>query len=123
MREEEFERDAIARAERAVEVPPPVSTWWLLLPPVYVVLRQRRDGLYKQRVRDAMSAADIQAFEHLRDVATAWFLVALGASLIAVEETWGLVETYGWGTWVFWALLAAMLAASAGVMATRLRGS
>lgn len=33
-----------------------------------------------------------------------------GAFLIAVAETWGLREEYGWPNWTFWALLAMMLA-------------
>jgi hypothetical protein len=62
VQEEEFERDAIARAEREIEVPAPVSAWWLVVPPVYVVLRRRRDRVYRQRVRDAMSPDDLRAF-------------------------------------------------------------
>jgi hypothetical protein len=62
-----------------------------------------------------------QAFDHLRDVAGAWFLVAAGASLIAVAETWGLREVYQWGEWSFWALLAAMLLLGALVIVARIR--
>jgi hypothetical protein len=79
VQEEEFERDALARAERELEVAGSVSAWWLLVPPVYYVLRRRRDRIYKLRVRDAMSSEDVLAFAHLRDVASAWFLVAAGA--------------------------------------------
>jgi hypothetical protein len=123
VQEEEFERDALARAEREIEASSPVSPWWLVVPPVYVVLRRRRDRVYKQRVRDAMSPEDVRAFAHLRDVASAWFLVAAGASLIAVKETWELVETYEWGEWTFWALLASMLLLGAAMTATRIRRS
>lgn len=121
VQEEEFERDAIARAERAIDVPSPVSAWWLVVPPVYAILRRRRDRVYKQRVRDAMSAEDLRAFAHLRDVAGAWFLVAAGASLIAVKETWELVEADEWGEWSFWTLLVCMLALGAVVTVTRIR--
>jgi hypothetical protein len=121
VQEEEFGRDAIARAASAIEVPPPVSAWWLFLPPVYFVLRNRRDRVYRRRVRDAMSPQDLEAFDHLRDVASAWFLVAAGASLIGAKETWALHEEYEWGEWSFWALLAAMLVLSAVVVVTRLR--
>lgn len=121
--EEEFERDAIARAVQQVEVPPRVSAWWLFAPPVYYVLRRRRDRRYKQRVRDAMSPEDVRAFAHLRDVASAWFLVAAGASLIAAKETWELVETYEWPEWSFWALLAAMLVLGVLVIVERVRRS
>ena len=86
VQEEEFERDALALAERTIKAPPPVSLWWLFLVPVYIVLRRRRDRVYKQRIRDVMSPEDFKALAHLRDVAGAWFLVALGASLIAVKD-------------------------------------
>jgi hypothetical protein len=119
--EEEFERDALARAEREIEVPPPVSAWWLVFPPGYVVLRRRRDQLYKERLRDAMSPETIRAFAHLRDVAGAWLLVAAGAALIAVKETWELTEGYHWGEWSFWVLLAGMLGLAAVVAVVRLR--
>jgi hypothetical protein len=123
VQEEEFERDALAHAEDQIDVPPPISSWWLVVPPVWVVLRRRRDHVYKQRVRDAMSPEDLRAFAHLRDVASAWFLVAAGASLIAVKETWELVETYQWGRWSFWALLAGMLAIGVAVAVIRIRRS
>jgi hypothetical protein len=76
------------------------------VPPVYVVLRRRRDRIYREQIRDAMSPEEVRAFAHLRDVADAWFLVAAGASLIGVKETWELVEAYEWGEWSFWLLLA-----------------
>jgi hypothetical protein len=121
--EEEFERDALARAEREVEVPARVSGWWLVVPPVYVVLRRRRDRLYKRRIREAMSPDALRAFAHLRDVASAWLLVAAGASLIAVKETWELAEAYEWGEGTFWGLLIGMVALSAAVIGMRVRRS
>jgi hypothetical protein len=123
LQEEEFEQDALVRAEREIEIPAPVSAWWLVVPPVYFGLRRRRGRVYKERVRDAMSAEDIRAFDHLRDVASAWFLVAAGASLIAVKETWELTEAYEWGEWSFWALLIGMLAVSAVLIAVRIQRS
>jgi hypothetical protein len=110
VQEEEFECESLGRAEHEIDVPPSVSAWWLLVPPVYLVLRGRRDNVYKARLRDAMSPEDVRALAHLRDVASAWFLVAAGASLLAVKETWGLVETYDL---TFWLLVVGMLALSA----------
>ena len=96
VQEEEFERASVERVQDEIGVPPPVSPRWLILPPVYLVLRGRRNRVFREQVRGAMSSEDVRALGHLRDVATAWFLVAAGASLIAVSETWGLVEAYGW---------------------------
>jgi hypothetical protein len=58
---------------------------------------------------------------HLRDVASAWFLVAAGASLIAVKETWDLIETYDWSRWSFWVLILGMFVLSAVEIAVRIR--
>jgi hypothetical protein len=123
VQEEEFERDAIARAEREIEVPSRVSAWWLVAPPVYFILSRRRDRVYKQRLRAAMTREDLRAFAHLRDVASAWFLVASGASLIALKETWELVEEHEWGDWSFWALVAGMLALGVAAIVVRVRRS
>lgn len=123
VQEEDFERDVLARAASEVDAPPAVSSWWLLLPPAYFVLRRRRDRVYRQRVRDAMSPEEVEAFAHLRDVASTWFLVAAGASLIAVMETWELAESYEWDEWRFWALLAGMLALAAAVTVVRIHRS
>jgi hypothetical protein len=70
-----------------------------------------------------MSSEDLRAFAHLRDVASAWFLVAAGAALIGVKETWELVEHYDWAEWSFWALLAGMLVLGAVVIVVRIRRS
>ena len=44
--------------------------------------------------------------------ATGWLYVALGALLIAVKETWELVEYNEWPTWLFWVLIVADAAPS-----------
>ena len=45
--------------------------------------------------------------------ATAWFYVASGAFLIALKETYELVEGHEWPTAVFWVLIVGMLAIAA----------
>ena len=107
--DEEFERDSFIHAAQQAERPPTISLWWLLLPPVYFVLRRRRESEYRERIATMMKPGQLEAFGHLRDVASAWFIVATGASLIAVKETWELREQYEWADWVFWALVGAML--------------
>jgi hypothetical protein len=109
LEDEEFERDSLARAKQQVEKPPPVSPWWWLGPPVYFVLRRRRDRVYREHIAAVMRPEELEAFAHLRDVASAWAFVAAGASLIAVQETWDLHERYDWAEWTFWALVVVML--------------
>lgn len=119
LEEEEFERDSFARAEQQVDKPPPVSAWWWLVPPAYFVLRRRRDRSYHERIAAAMRPGELEALAHLRDVANAWALVAAGAFLIAVKETWELHEQYDWAEWTFWALVVGMLLVCAARVATR----
>ena len=121
LQEEEFERDAVALAASAIEAPPAISRRWIPLVPVYYVLRQRRAREYRRRILAVMDSGDLEAFAHLREVATAWAYVAAGASLIAVKETWVLHESYEWAGWTFWALLVLMLALGAAVTAAGVR--
>ena len=48
-----------------------------------------------------MDDEDLLAFLTVKDVLNAWLYVAVGASLIAVKETWELHETYEWPEWAF----------------------
>jgi hypothetical protein len=107
--ENDFERDAITEAASRVEGPAPVSAWWVLLPPVWYVLRGRRQSEYRHRVAEEMDDKDLQDFLTFRDVVNAWAFVAAGAALIAVKETWELHEAYDWPEWVFFAVVVVML--------------
>ena len=121
LEDEDFERETVIQAASQVEKPPPVSVWWLLLPPVYYVLRRRRDQVFRERVTGMMRPEELESFAHLRDVASAWIFVAIGASLIAIQETWELHEQYDWADWTFWALVALMSLVCAGRVVTRIR--
>ncbi len=48
--------------------------------------------------------------------------MAVGATLLAVEETWQLVRHYDWPVWLFWLLLAVMLAGSVLITAAQMIG-
>jgi hypothetical protein len=105
-----FEREALEEAQERVEEPPPVSNWWLLLPPIWWLLRKRNDSIYRHMVGEAMADEDLLAFLTFRDVLNAWLYVAVGASLIAVKETWELHESYEWPESVFLLGVVAMVA-------------
>jgi hypothetical protein len=89
--------------------PASINPWWWLLPPAAIALRARESRRDRQRVTDAMTADQLAALNSLREKATAWLVVATGAALLAVDETWNLHESYAWPVEVFWALLASML--------------
>ena len=62
-------------------------------------------------------------FVHYSDKATGWLLVAGGAFLIAVKETWELTELQEWPTPTFWLLLVLMAALALGFTVWRMRRS
>jgi hypothetical protein len=89
--------------------PASINPWWWLLPPGAIALRARESRRYRERVTDAMTPDQLAALKSLGEKATAWLVVAGGAALLAVDETWNLHGSYAWPAWGFWALLAAML--------------
>jgi hypothetical protein len=113
----ELEQEGRELAEFLTELknqhhPAVINPWWWLLPPVAISLRARESRRYRQRVTDAMTPDQVADLKSLREKATAWLVVASGAALLAVDETWNLRESYGWPVWVFWALLVTMLLVS-----------
>ncbi|TPW72803.1 hypothetical protein [Schumannella sp. 10F1B-5-1] len=112
LRDEEIDRESMAAAHESVPEPRRISPWWWLLPPV-AYLRIRRDQReYRRVIFDAMPLATRRQFASFVDKATGWMFVAGGAALIALKETWELVEHYEWPLWV-WIVLVLVMAALA----------
>ena len=108
LEQEDFEREAFGRVIESLPRPPRMSPWWWLIPPV-AYLRQRREGrAYRDLVLAAMTPKQLEDMIRFRNKASGWFTVGGGAFLIAVKETWELVEHAEWPAWVFWALLVVM---------------
>jgi hypothetical protein len=105
-----FEHEALEEAKGRVEEPAPVSRWWLVLPPIWWLLIGRRDSIYRHQIGEAMDDEALLAFLTVKDILNAWLYVAIGASLIAVKETWELHESYEWPAWVFWLGVVGMVA-------------
>lgn len=119
LREEDIERERIATVAHEVEHPRPVSPWWWLLPPVAYLLNRARADRFRREVMVRLSDDDFSAFMSFLNKAAAWLMVGAGGLLIAVKETWELVEGMEWETWLFWLLLVTMLAISLGHAAGR----
>ena len=117
---ENISREDFASVRPAEPSRPKPSGWWWLIPPVGF-WKQRR---YAEGERQAMMAAmpqDVMAnWLSFMNKATAWFYVASGAFLIAIKETYELVEGHEWPTWVFWALIVVMAGLATGNTAVRL---
>jgi hypothetical protein len=89
--------------------------------------RQRlRDGLPPLPQRHFPPSCPAQLTQAQRDQSTSfinkasgWFTVALGAALLAAEQTWQVIERQHWPAWLFWILIIVMLGVS--VLNTALR--
>lgn len=108
LREEDVDREGLEASKARVEPPEMPSPWWWLLPPVFYLLRRQRSREYRRAVFDQLTQDQKEQFVSFVNKATGWFTVALGASLLAAEQTWRITERYEWPGWLFWLLLVVM---------------
>jgi hypothetical protein len=121
LREEQVDREAIEVSKAKVPRPEWPSPWWWLVPPVMYELWRRRSNAYRDAVLAELSPAQREQFTSFINKANGWFTVAVGASLLAAEQSWNLITKYHWPGWLFWVLIAAMLGIA--VLNTALRMS
>jgi hypothetical protein len=119
--DQEFRHESLEAARARVDEPEPVSSWWLLLPPVWWVKTRRRESIYRHQIGEAMEPGDLVAFLTIKDILNAWLYVAVGASLIAVKETWELHESYEWPEWAFFLGVVGMVVFCLGITVGRTR--
>jgi hypothetical protein len=106
--EEGFERSRFADMSKSVESPEPISSWWWLVPPVRYWLERRRQHDYRERILSVMSAEDLEALISFGSKAMGWLYVGMGGFLIAVKETYSLVEEHEWPAWFLFPIVAVM---------------
>lgn len=110
----DFDREGIegikASAAQAAQDAP--SAWWWLVPPVMYVLHRRWVRAYRAATWAQLTEIQRSQLSSFRNKATGWFTVAAGATLLAAGETWQVTEDRGWPVWLFWLLMAVMLAAA-----------
>jgi len=114
-------QEAMSAAARSVPRPKHPSPLWWLIPPVGYVLQRRAAGQYRQAVTAALSAEDREIMVEFSNKATGWLMVAAGALLIAVKETWELHEHYEWSAAAFWVLVVIMPVLAASFTVLRIR--
>ena len=119
LREEDIDREEIKATTSRVPRQEPPSPWWWLLPPVMYLIRRQRGHAYRQAVLAELTEAQRDQFTSFINKATGWFTVAIGAALLAAEQTWQLIERHHWPGWLFCPLIIGMLGAS--VLNTALR--
>jgi hypothetical protein len=113
LREEQVDREALEASAATVEKPASPSPWWWLIPPVMYLLLRRRGAAYRRAVLARLNPEQREQFARFVSKANGWFTVAAGASLLAAEQSWNVVERYRWPAWLFWALIVVMLGACA----------
>jgi hypothetical protein len=110
----DFDREGMhgarTAAVQAAQAPP--SAWWWLLPPVMYVLHRRWSRAFESAMFAQLTETQLEQFTSFRNKATGWFTVAAGGVLLAVGETWDVVEHYHWPVWLFWLLIVVMLTLS-----------
>ena len=105
LREQEVDRDAIERVTSGIEAPPPISPWWWLLPPVAWVKQSRQSRQHRQAVMDALGPRELEQTVSFMNKANGWMIVAGGAFLIGIKETFEVVELFEWPIAVFWVIV------------------
>jgi hypothetical protein len=104
----DLDREGIQGKAAAVRTRP--SAWWWLLPPVMYVLYRRWYKAAQQDMLAQLTETQREQMTRFQSKATGWFTVAAGAALLATGDTWHIVQQYGWPMWLFWLLIAVMLA-------------
>ena len=104
--EQDIDRDAIEQTTASLPRPDPPSPWWWLLPPVMYLIRHNRGEAYRQAAVAQLTSAQREQFSSFVNKATGWFTVAIGATLLAIDQTWQVVERYHWPVWVYWPLIS-----------------
>ncbi len=85
------------------------------------LIRRHRGNAFRQAALAQLSQEQRDQFTSFINKATGWFTVALGAALLAAEQTWQVIGRYHWSAWLFWLLIIVILGTS--VLNTALRMS
>ncbi|SDI87174.1 hypothetical protein SAMN05444157_0571 [Frankineae bacterium MT45] len=111
LREQDLRRDEMIELSTTLPKVEPVSAWWWILPPLHLWLQRRRNEASRQRLLNQLSDEAMEGLLTFMNKARGWFIVGSGGLLLAVAETWGLTEKYGWRTWIFWVVILVMASA------------
>jgi hypothetical protein len=102
LRDEDLDRESFEQVKTDVPPQERISGWWWLLPPVAYVKSRRRNDRYQKAMMAALPPEARKQFVGFMNKATGWFTVAAGAFLIALKETFELVELYELPLAVYW---------------------
>jgi len=123
LREQEYDREEMEKATSSVQAPKSISPWWWLLPPVAWVKQRRQSTAHRQAVMDALGPRQLEQTVSFLNKASGWMTVAAGAFLIAIKETFEVVELFEWPIAVFWVLVVVIPVLCVGNTAIRMKRS
>ena len=92
--DQDLERDRIRATAEKVIINQHVSPWWWLVPPVKIVLENIQQRKWRREYFSLMLPKDREAFLNYSYTASGWLIVAAGALLLALNETWSLGEAF-----------------------------
>jgi hypothetical protein len=101
LREQELDHEGFEAAKSSVAPPPKMSPWWWLLPPVAYFIQRSKSNAFRRAVMDALGPEQLEQTVSFLNKANGWLMVATGAFLIAVKETWEFHEALHWPIWAF----------------------
>jgi hypothetical protein len=110
--EEDIDREGIDASIARIPRPDPPSPWWWLLPPVVYLIRSHRSKAFRRSALAQLTQAQRDQATSFLNKASGWFTVALGAALLAAEQTWQVINRQHWPAWLFWILIIVMLGVS-----------
>jgi cell division protein FtsW (lipid II flippase) len=76
------------------------------------LIRRHRGNAFRQAAIAQLTQAQRDQFTSFVNKATGWFTVALGAALLAVDQTWQVIDRHHWPVWLFWLLIIVMAGVS-----------
>jgi hypothetical protein len=76
------------------------------------LIRRHRSYAFRQAALAQLTQAQRDQATSFLNKASGWFTVALGAALLAAEQTWKVITRQHWPAWLFWILIIVMLAVS-----------
>jgi hypothetical protein len=117
--EQDIDREGIDASIARIPRPESPSAWWWLLPPIMYLIRRYRSNAFRHAAMAQLTQAQRDQSNVFINKATGWFTVAVGAALLAAEQTWQVVDRQHWPAWLFWILIILMLGVS--VLNTALR--
>jgi hypothetical protein len=116
-------RDRIQAAAKQVPQPPRVSAWWWLVPPVKIAREAQRSRTWHVQYAMLISVEDVESLVKFQDKGMGWSCVAVGAWLLAVNQTLTLVRELGWSDLVLVLASVAATVVSVTLCVVRVRHS